>query len=125
MYQAVKHLHVACVSLSGLGFLLRAGWMLSGSPLLSHRLTRILPHVVDTLLLGSAIVLVTYYGAVPDWVWAKVAGLVVYVVLGSLALKRGRTRSVRIAALVAAIGTFGWIVSVALTKSVAGFFGCL
>lgn len=125
MYQAVKTLHVTCVSLSALGFLLRAGWMLSGSPLLQHWLTRVLPHMIDTLLLGSAIVLVSFYDGVPDWVWAKVAGLVLYVVLGAIALKRGRTRAIRIAALVAALGTFGWIVSVALTKSTAGFFGWL
>jgi uncharacterized membrane protein SirB2 len=44
------------------------------------------------------------------------------VVLGAVALKRGRTRSVRLAALLAAMGVFGYIVSVAVTKQPAGFF---
>ncbi|WP_323002952.1 SirB2 family protein [Denitromonas sp.] len=123
MYLAIKHLHVTCVVLSGLGFLLRAGWMLSGSSRLQHRLTRVLPHVVDTVLLSTAIALVTYYDGVPDWVWAKIAGLVAYVVLGTIALKRGRTPASRRLALVAAVATFGWIVSVAMSKSAAGFFG--
>lgn len=123
MYLAIKHLHVTCVVLSGLGFLLRAGWMLSGSPRLQHRLTRVLPHVVDTVLLTTAVVLVTYYGGVPGWVWAKIVGLVAYVVLGTIALKRGRTPASRRLALVAAVATFGWIVSVAISKSAAGFFG--
>ncbi|KAA3650882.1 MAG: regulator SirB [Proteobacteria bacterium] len=123
MYLAIKHLHVTCVVLSGLGFLLRAAWMLSGSPRLKHRLTRVLPHVVDTVLLTTAIVLVTYYDGVPVWVWAKIGGLVAYVVLGTIALKRGRTPASRRIALVAAVLTFGWIVSVALSKSAAGFFG--
>ncbi|MGB2904034.1 MAG: SirB2 family protein, partial [Candidatus Dechloromonas phosphoritropha] len=56
-YLALKHLHVACVVLSGLGFALRGWWMLAGSPLLKARLAKVVPHVVDTTLLGSAVVM--------------------------------------------------------------------
>ena len=56
-YLALKHLHVTCVVLSGLGFGLRGWWMITGSPLLQARLARVVPHVVDTLLLGSALVM--------------------------------------------------------------------
>ena len=56
-YLAIKHLHVTCVILSGLGFGLRGAWMLMDSPRLQHRLARTLPHVVDSLLLGSALTL--------------------------------------------------------------------
>src|SRR5690606_3356805 len=117
---------VTCVVLSAAGFLLRGSWMLSGSDLLRHRLTRVLPHVVDTLLLGSAIVLAVTIGQYPfeaGWVTAKVIGLLAYILLGTIALKRGRTLSVRLAAFVAAILTYAWIVSVALTKDVVGFLG--
>lgn len=124
MYFAVKHLHVTCVVLSAIGFLLRALWMLSGNVLLSHRLTRVLPHVVDSLLLGSAIVLavlIEQYPFVAPWVTAKVFGLIAYILLGTVALKRGRTPEIRLAAFVAAILVYAWIVSVALSKNPVGY----
>ena len=125
MYLAIKHLHVTCVVLSGFGFVLRAIWMLTDSPRLHARLTRILPHVVDTVLLASAIapsVMVAQYPFVHGWVTAKVLGLLAYIVFGTVALKRGQNLRTRVAALVAALVTFAWIVSVALSKSPAGFF---
>lgn len=128
MYLAIKHLHVTCVVLSATGFLLRGAWMLVGSDLLRHRLTRILPHVVDSLLLGSALglaVMIEQYPFVASWVTAKVVGLLGYIVLGTIALKRGRTVRVRLTAFVAAIAVFGWIVSVALTKNPAGYLAVL
>lgn len=124
MYVAIKSLHLTCIVLSGFGFLVRAFWMLKGSPKLHARLTRIVPHVVDTLLLASAIALSVMAGQYPfvdDWVTAKVLGLIVYIVLGTIALKRGRSLKIRLAALVGALTTFAWIVSVALSKSPAGF----
>jgi len=122
MYQAVKHIHLTCIALSFSGFLLRAYWMMTDSPLLRARLTRILPHVIDTLLLASAVYLVIQLGGVPAWVWAKVGGLLVYIAFGMVALKAGRPLGIRVVALVAAVLTFSWIVSVAITKTPAGFF---
>lgn len=124
MYFAIKHLHVTCVVLSATGFLLRGLWMITGSPLLCHRLTRVLPHVVDSLLLLSAItlaVMIQQYPFAADWVTAKVAGLLAYILLGTVALKRGPTVGIRVTAFVAALMVYGWIVSVALTKNLAGF----
>lgn len=123
-YLAIKHLHVACVALSGLGFLLRGLWMLLDSPWLLHRLTRIVPHVVDTMLLASAIALAFWSGQYPpvsDWVSAKVVGLLLYIVLGAVALRRGKTRGQRAVAFVLACLCFAWIVSVALTRNPLGF----
>lgn len=124
MYVALKHLHVTCVVLSILGFALRGVWMLVGSALLEHRLTRVLPHVVDSLLLLSAIamaVMIGQYPFVAGWLTAKVLGLLAYIVLGAVALRRGRTLALRAAALAAALTVYAWIVSVALLKSPAGF----
>jgi uncharacterized membrane protein SirB2 len=56
------------------------------------------------------------------WLTAKVVGLIGYIVLGSIALKRGRTRHTRVAAFAAALVMFAYIVSVAITKSPAGFW---
>lgn len=128
MYLAIKHLHVTCVVLSLIGFLLRGSWMLSGSALLQHRLTRILPHLVDTTLLLSAIwlaVAIRQYPFDAPWVTAKVLGLLAYIGLGTIALKRGRTRTIRLAALGAAIAVYLWIVSVAFSKNAAGFLATL
>jgi len=119
-YVALKHLHVACVMLSGLGFCLRGWWMLRESPLRQHRLTRILPHVVDSLLLGSAVTMAWMSGQYPfvnAWLTAKLVGLVAYVLLGMMALKRGRTMTIRARYFGLAVLAYLYIVSVALTRS--------
>jgi len=123
-YFALKYLHMLCAVLSGSGFVLQGVWMMARSPLLDHRLTRTVPHVIDTVFLGSAIALAALSGQYPfvaPWVTAKVSGLVIYIVLGALAL-RGRSMRLRVVAFLAAVTTFAWIVSVALTKNPAGFF---
>jgi len=117
---ALKTLHICCVFLSGSGFLLRSVWMWRDSPWLQARVTRILPHVVDSLLLISAILLalrIQQYPLIHGWLTAKVAALLVYIILGSIALKRGRTRRARMVAALAAMSVFGYIVAVALVRS--------
>ena len=102
------------------GFLLRGYWMLTHNALLNAKLTRVLPHVVDTLFLVSGIaLLVTLNGGPLTQVWmlAKIAGLLAYIVLGMLALRRGRTEGTRNAAFVAAIAVFAYTYGVALSKS--------
>ncbi len=117
MYLAIKHLHVTAVTLSLSFFALRGYWMLTGSPLLGRTWVRRLPHVVDTVLLLSAITLASLlrqYPFVHPWLTAKVLALVAYVVLGSLALHRGRTPAIRRTALALALLTAAYIVAVAL-----------
>jgi uncharacterized membrane protein SirB2 len=78
-----------------------------------------LPHVVDTLLLASALGLAFWSHQLPGrmpWLTAKVTALLAYIVLGTIALKRGRTPAVRAGAFAAALAAFGYIVGVALTK---------
>lgn len=123
IYLALKHLHVTCVVLSGTGFVLRGWWMLRDSPLLRQRWVRVVPHLVDTLLLGSAIsmaVIGAQYPFALDWLTAKLFGLLAYIVFGSLALKRGRTKAQRTVFLVCALLAFAYIVSVALTRNPLG-----
>ena len=118
-YLAIKHLHITFAVLSGSFFLLRGVWMLLDSPVLQRRWVKVVPHVVDTLLLTSALVLVFWSGQYPfvlNWLTAKVLALVAYIVLGTIALKRGKTRGVRTLALLAALATFAYIVAVALTR---------
>ncbi|MBQ5949299.1 SirB2 family protein [Massilia sp. ST3] len=118
-YLALKHLHMSFAVLSGGFFLVRGLWMLSGSALLQRRWVRIAPHVVDTLLLASAIGLAVWsrqYPFVAPWLTAKVLALAAYIVFGTIALKRGRTPQVRLAAFAAALACFFYIVAVAVTK---------
>ena len=128
MYAAVKHLHVACVALSGAGLFLRGLLMMANSALLQRRWIRIVPHVNDTVLLAAAIALMLLtrqYPFVDAWLTAKVLGLVAYIVLGAVALRPGGPRGVRIAAWLAALAVFAYIVSVALTKSPWGLLKAL
>jgi uncharacterized membrane protein SirB2 len=93
--------------------------MFADSPLLRLRFVRIAPHVVDTLLLASAVWLAWFLGQVPfvhGWITAKVLALVAYIVLGTIALRRGRSRAVRAAAFGAALAAAAYIVAVALTR---------
>src|SRR5450759_3006971 len=114
-------MHVTCVVLSGTGFVLRGVWMMQGSPMLARRWVRVVPHVVDTALLASAIALAVMIGQYPlvhGWLMVKVFGIVAYIVLGTIALKRGRTPGIRIMAFCGALLVFSYIVAVAITKSV-------
>lgn len=124
-YLALKHLHVTCVVLSGLGFCLRGGWMLVGSPLSQHRLTRVLPHIVDSLLLGSALSMAWMSGQYPfvnGWLTAKFFGLLAYILLGMMALKRGRTLEIRRRYFGLALLVYAYIVGVALSRNPAILF---
>ena len=123
-YFLAKNAHVGCVILSLGGFAARGALMLIGSPVLETRLVRVAPHVVDTLLLASAVWLawiLHQYPFVHGWLTAKVLGLVAYIVLGAIALRRGRTKGLRVAAFIAASATAFYIVSVALTRDPRGF----
>lgn len=123
-YIAVKHLHMTCVVISGLFFALRGIWMMQSPHLLQQRWVKTVPHIVDTGLLGSAVYLSSVsfqYPWVFSWLTAKVCALLLYIVLGSMALKRGKTLALRKAFYVAALLTYIYIVSVALNKNPAPF----
>jgi uncharacterized membrane protein SirB2 len=118
----VKLIHQLLAIVSITGFAIRGLLMIAGSPLLNTRLARIAPHVVDSGLLVAAIVLmfnIHQYPFVHGWLTAKVLALLAYIGLGTIALRRGRSLPVRIAAFLAAIGVFAYIVGVALTRSPA------
>lgn len=123
-YQLAKLVHVTCALLSIAGFTLRGALMLRDSALLQARFARVAPHVVDTLLLASAVVLAWQshqYPFAQSWLTAKLLALVAYIVLGTVALKRGRTRAIRVGAFALALATVLYLLSVALTRHPAGF----
>jgi uncharacterized membrane protein SirB2 len=119
-YLSLKHLHMGFAGLSGGFFLLRGAWMLADSPLLHKRWVRTLPHIVDTILLSSAVVLAVWssqYPFIQGWLTAKVLALLAYIVLGTIALKRGSTKAIRSVSYVAALLVFMYIVGVATSKN--------
>jgi len=125
-YPLVKLLHVCAVALSLAGFAARGALMLRGSSLLALRWVRVAPHVVDTVLLASGLWLAwasAQYPFVQPWLTAKVLGLVAYIGFGTVALRRGRTRTLRAVFLVLALATAAYVVSVAITRSPAGMLG--
>jgi uncharacterized membrane protein SirB2 len=122
-YFVVKTIHQGAVALSLSGFFARGLGSLRGAAWVRGRFAKTVPHVVDTVLLLSALTLAWMLRLTPGsapWLAAKIIGLVVYVGLGVVALKPGRPLRVRAAAWIAALATFGWIVSVAITKNPLG-----
>lgn len=115
-YFLLKHIHVSCAGISFALFFLRGIWSFRDSPIMRQRWLKVVPHVVDTLLLASALMLAYTIGQYPfvdGWLTAKFFGLVLYIVLGSVALKHGKSRTIRMAAWFAALAVFAYIVLVA------------
>jgi uncharacterized membrane protein SirB2 len=123
-YSLLKQLHLTTIAITLALFVLRGIWMMTASPRLQARWVRIVPHVNDTLLLTSGIslaVLLQQYPLVHGWLTAKFFALILYIVLGTYALKRGKTRGQRIAAWIAALLVFGYMVAVASTHTPSPF----
>jgi uncharacterized membrane protein SirB2 len=121
MYLTVKSIHILCVSLTLLLFFLRGIWMLQNHPRLQQRWVKIVPHLIDSVLLLSGITLVVtihQYPFVNHWLTAKLFALLLYIILGHLALKRGKTKTIRLIAWISALGIFTYIVTVALKRTV-------
>lgn len=124
LVETLKLIHVSCAFASISGFGLRGYWMVSDNPLLQHRLSKVLPHVIDTLLLGSAISLLMVLHLSPLvhlWLGAKIIALLLYIGLGMAALRFGRTKKIKISAWLLALLMAGYIVSVAYSKSPWGY----
>jgi len=124
-YLVLRNVHIGCAIATIALFVLRGGLMLGDSPWQRNVVLRYLPHAVDTVLLTTALMLTTVVHQYPfaaGWLTAKVVLLVAYIVLGSIALKRGRTRRIRIAAFIAALATVGFLVSVARAHHPLGLF---
>ncbi len=120
MYYALKIIHVSFAILSIAGFILRSIWMFGHSAHLHRRIVRIAPHVVDTAFLISGVWLVVILHLVlreQAWLIAKLVALILYIVFGAIALRRGRTVQIRAAAFVAALLAYSYIAGAALNRS--------
>jgi len=125
-YLDIRHVHITAVTLSGALFFIRAvacnvfgaAWTMSAP-------VRYLSYAIDTTLLTAALMLMTIVHQFPfvnSWLTIKVLLLMVYIVLGSFALKRAKTRRARLLFSVAAIAVFVFIVGVAHAHDPLGWF---
>lgn len=124
-YFTLKLVHQTAVALSFCGFVARGAGSLAGAAWVRSRAARSLPHLVDSVLLLSALTLAFTLRIDPvnsPWLLAKLTALMVYIGLGIVALRPSFPLRTRTIAWVAALLTFGYMVSVALTKSPAGVF---
>eukprot|EP01137_Pigoraptor_chileana_P016468 Opistho-2@5914 len=127
-YFALKTVHQTAVALSIGGFFARGLGGLIGADWVRSRLARSLPHLVDSVLLLSALSLAWLLRLSPleaSWLLSKIIGLLIYIGLGMIALRPGRALGWRATAWLGALLTVAWIASVAISKSPWGFFAGL
>lgn len=120
MYLTLKMLHMTCALLSITGFIFRGTLKLQGSALLQKKFLKIAPHIIDTVLLLSAIGLamtLQQYPFIDSWLTAKLIGLIVYIFLGVYTLKIAKTQPARVIGLILAILVFAYIAIVARAHS--------
>lgn len=125
MFLTLKTLHIIFALISLTGFLLRALLMYTGSPLLRHRAVQIIPHIVDTVFLGSGfwLAFVVNFGLFSNpWLTMKVLLLMLYLLFVGITLSRGSTMITRTVSFFLAILTYVYIVGVAINKSPLGWF---
>lgn len=114
----MAHITFALVSISL--FMVRAIWSVFESPVLQKTWVKILPHIVDTLLLASAVYLAVasrQYPVQQHWLTAKLFALIAYILLGTMAIKRGKTPLQRGIFALLAIAVFGYMLTVAFYRS--------
>ena len=127
-YVVLKQLHMGLAFISIGGFILRWCWRMQESRFSAIKTVRILPHVVDTLFLGSAIAMTLMLGQIPVsdvWLTSKITGLVIYILLGMVAMRTAPVIKHSLPAFLAAVLIFAWVVSVARLKDPSGFLGQL
>lgn len=126
MITVLYYLHVGCVVATGTGFIVRWGLSLRESGLLQKPAVRILPHLVDTALLLSALGMVWIYGLNPfttPWLLAKILALLAYILFGYFALKLRYPFRLRLVSGVLALSLLAYIASVAITANVMPWRG--
>ena len=127
-YLLLKQVHISFALLSITGFILRWNWVMKCSRWSQHRLTKTAPHIIDTLFLCSGLMLAHTVGQYPfttGWLTAKIAGLLAYILLGMAAMSGRIPRAGKRIAFLAALSSYGWILSVAMLKSPWGFLDLL
>ena len=123
-YMALKHTHMLCALLSLVFFVVRSLWAFQDSAMLQKKWVKISPHVIDTVFLLSAIglvIILQQYPFVSAWVTVKLIGLVVYIGLGLMTLKKAKNNAQRAVFFALALLTYFYILGVAMHKQALFF----
>ena len=121
----IKLIHMSAAAITISLFIMRMYWVLTDSGMMKKKWVKILPHVNDTVLLGAAIYLsvtIYQYPFVHHWLTAKVIALFAYIIFGSFALKRAKTKQQKLIFFFLAVLMFAYIIMVAMTRTVTGIF---
>lgn len=121
-YFVIKQLHISAATLSIILFITRAFWSVTGNGLLQRRVVKILPHVIDTVLLVCGVILAVMIGPEQPWILTKIVLLIVYIGVGTIAIKRGKTPRTRATASLIAVAVFAYIVGVAVSHDSLSWF---
>lgn len=121
LYMSLKHIHLLSIALSVFLLTLRYILMMMDSSVLHKKWLKIMPHIVDTVLLASGITLIFITGFIPftpaaPWLTEKITCVLVYIALGFIALKLGKTKLIRSIAFFGALGWLYWAAHLAITK---------
>lgn len=121
----IKTLHVSCAYLAGLGFLLRGIGILIKHPAMHHKIVKVIPHIIDTILLISGIILAIHLSLSPHeqpWLAAKLITLFLYIGFGLLLIRWGTTQTRQWTGLLGGLMAYLYIVGAAHSKSVYSIF---
>ncbi len=117
----LKLAHVACVVISGSLFIYRYAILNMHPDRPLARALKVLPHVNDTVLLFSAIGMLSLISLnlfTTPWLLSKIVALLVYIVLGTICMRSLPGSRYQFVSFVAAISVFAYIVLVGLSKQV-------
>lgn len=120
----IKLIHMSTAFISITFFMVRGFWVFNNAEIMNKKWVKIVPHINDTILLVTAIMLavgIQQYPFTHDWLTAKFIALLLYIVFGSFALKREKEIKIKIVFFILALITFGYIVGVALNRSASWF----
>lgn len=125
-YPQIRNAHIGFALATGVVFLLRGVLVQAGrESIANHGLVRYFSYGIDTALLTAALMLLTVLRLSPiatPWLAAKLALLVSYILLGSFALRRARSRSSKLLCFGAALLAYALMLGIARAHDPGGWW---
>jgi uncharacterized membrane protein SirB2 len=124
-YPSLKAIHIGLVLTSGSLFAVRGAAVLAGQRWAMARPWRLLSYAIDSLLLTAGVTLWHLLALHPlrnPWLGTKLCLLLLYIAMGSLAMKRARTQWQRRLSYLAALGILLFMGSIAIAHHPLGVF---
>jgi len=124
-YLIFKSIHVTSVLLSFILFITRSYWLWYQPRLLNNKAIKRLPHLIDSVLLFSALLMITVADLSPgsnhQWLTAKITAMLMYILTGLYLFRKAQSRNEILFSLLLAIVIFAYIVHTAITKNIIPF----